>query len=1064
MYDKFSKELSIMSEELIQRNLVAAPEHMGAWEYYNIGATTLKALKEAQIIPQKNYAEFESKKPDALIIEKAHVIATIEYKQPCQLRTKKQVAAAVGQELGTARVLGAKIYIVTDGKKTYWINPLTGNPILSEDGKPLTTEFQRDSDMSIRLIHRILSSIRADNDMLCTPVPVDPLPLARQVWQDLWAVSGATPENCLYTFVEVFIFKYLSDLGVLRGMHTFDHLIAQYGANNDNEVLEVYASSVRPKIKDLFPWNPKDKTTIINGTIFVSKDDKAVDGYAAVFHKILDRFAKFGTLEKIDYDFKSKLFETFLKESISKKNWGQFFTPLKVVQSIAKMAEIRPGMHICDPACGVGKFLLEPILHDLDRYFTVEDGQLKAKIQLSGFDKGFDKDEQKTIILAKANMLIYFSALLRDHAGISAQFSELFNNTFLLQTNSILGTLSQPITDEYDLILTNPPYVMSGSSNLKEEIAKRVDLKSHYSISAMGVEGLFMEWIIRALKPGGKAFIVVPDGIMNRSNDQRLRDFIRTECEIDAVISLPLNTFFTTNKKTYIMALTKKVPVVCEGVTVKEQQTSPIFTYLCSEIGETRDMYRFDLEQNDLAAAADLYCMFRGAKDCFRTDDPRCKIVSIDAFAEGTHWSVERWWTREERIALGIEEEDRSVTPEEMGVMITDITNTLNEYRDMLLSTVQKKKEKLGFRTIYLTDQEKFTLISRGLGKNRTELQQMDTHCCTDIPVYTAAQEPVAYIARIAGKEPIMASEAAPLLSFATNGDGSAGRNFVMHKKPFYLNVDRIAVEIPDSAIDLSYVYTCIFDMKERYRFHHAFKANRHNLANVSLPIPVMENGAFDLQMQKNIALQFELIEQMKGEIQKKRNRIKEVIFHIDLKEYSMRYMPLSDVLDTVKGNSRYTRKYGKDHQGNYPVFAASSTKPLTYLDTYDYDGNYLSWSTNGFAGMVTVLKGQFSINGDRGLLIPKIDHINILYLRYILEPIFRKLAKGRRGDRGEDEFTKLYPSMISDVVVPLPVDTSGTISMEAQNEIAMMYDTMEEYRREIVGKLDALLNQHISY
>ena len=112
----------------------------------------------------------------------------------------------------------------------------------------------------------------------------------------------------------------------------------------------------------------------------------------------------------------------------------------------------------------------------------------------------------------------------------------------------------------------------------------------------------------------------------------------------------------------------------------------------------------------------------------------------------------------------------------------------------------------------------------------------------------------------------------------------------------------------------------------------------------------------------------------------------------------------------------------------------------------------------------MTVLKGQFSINGDRGLLIPKIDHINILYLRYILEPIFRKLAKGRRGDRGEDEFTKLYPSMISDVVVPLPVDTSGTISMEAQNEIAMMYDTMEEYRREIVGKLDALLNQHISY
>lgn len=74
----------------------------------------------------------------------------------------------------------------------------------------------------------------------------------------------------------------------------------------------------------------------------------------------------------------------------------------------------------------------------------------------------------------------------------------------------------------------------------------------------MGIEGLFMEWIVRALKPGKKAFIVVPDGIMNRSNDKKLRDFILGQCDIDAVISLPLNTFFTTNKKTYILALTKR--------------------------------------------------------------------------------------------------------------------------------------------------------------------------------------------------------------------------------------------------------------------------------------------------------------------------------------------------------------------------------------------------------------------------------------------------------------------------------------------------------------------------
>ena len=110
-----------MSEELIQRNLDKAPEKMGQWDYYNIGATTLKALKNAKIIPNKDYREFESKKPDALIVKKPQVIAVVEHKQPKELRTAKQIADAVAQEIGTARAIGAKIYIVTSGQKTFWI-------------------------------------------------------------------------------------------------------------------------------------------------------------------------------------------------------------------------------------------------------------------------------------------------------------------------------------------------------------------------------------------------------------------------------------------------------------------------------------------------------------------------------------------------------------------------------------------------------------------------------------------------------------------------------------------------------------------------------------------------------------------------------------------------------------------------------------------------------------------------------------------------------------------------------------------------------------------------------
>ena len=93
-----------MSEELIQKNLVEAPEKMGDWNFYNIGATTLKALKGAKIIPDRDDDEYATKKPDALIVKKPLVIAAIEYKVPAQLRTDKQI------EKGTYWSNGYNVY------------------------------------------------------------------------------------------------------------------------------------------------------------------------------------------------------------------------------------------------------------------------------------------------------------------------------------------------------------------------------------------------------------------------------------------------------------------------------------------------------------------------------------------------------------------------------------------------------------------------------------------------------------------------------------------------------------------------------------------------------------------------------------------------------------------------------------------------------------------------------------------------------------------------------------------------------------------------------------------
>jgi type I restriction-modification system DNA methylase subunit len=123
----------------------------------------------------------------------------------------------------------------------------------------------------------------------------------------------------------------------------------------------------------------------------VSKDQEAVTGYSAVFKKILLKFKEYGKLENIDYDFKSKLFESFLKESISKKNWGQFFTPLKVVRAIIEMAkdDIKPGITICDPACGVGKFLLEPLVTRLDYFYSIKEETTQSGVKEKGIKSKF---------------------------------------------------------------------------------------------------------------------------------------------------------------------------------------------------------------------------------------------------------------------------------------------------------------------------------------------------------------------------------------------------------------------------------------------------------------------------------------------------------------------------------------------------------------------------------------------------------------------------------------------------------------------------------------------------
>lgn len=140
------------------------------------------------------------------------------------------------------------------------------------------------------------------------------------------------------------------------------------------------------------------------------------DAHAMCFKNIMDEFYSYekenGKFINISKDFKSKLFETFMKNSDDKSDMGQFFTPLKIVREMVNMVTISNGMKICDPASGVGKFLLEAAANVP---FEMKNGQINSGVELYGFEKQMSGKDDITTILAKANMLIYFSKLFKDN-------------------------------------------------------------------------------------------------------------------------------------------------------------------------------------------------------------------------------------------------------------------------------------------------------------------------------------------------------------------------------------------------------------------------------------------------------------------------------------------------------------------------------------------------------------------------------------------------------------------------------------------------------------------------
>ena len=691
-----------MSEQTIQNDLYSYNVSiLDKYECLNLGATTIRNLMNSKKIRIHNVQDnVLDKKPDVLIIDKiGDIIIYQEHKVPYKLRSYNDIQKAIEQELYVAKALKAKIYIVTDGEEFIWINPLTGEYILDENGDKLTYKIKPKENQKdlIDIINRVIISIDETNNQLLKKEFVDPTDLAQKINGILKNLTFASSKMSLYTFVEVFLFKYLSDIEILKGENSFNYICNLYNNNEmtDAIVLGKYLDGPRETMKTLFPIG-NDGTSIINGKVFHVEKDQfnnyiSVDNTDMIFKQVILEFKKYedakGKFINISKDFKSKLFETFMKNSDDKSDMGQFFTPLKVVDEMVNMVDIKEGMKICDPACGVGKFLLEAIEDKIDSCYTMEDGELRKKIEIFGFDKMMSEKDDITIILAKANTLIYFSKLFKENNSLyDVQYlaNNLLNSTYKL-SKSLLGTLEKLESNKYDLIMANPPYYQS--KVMKVEANKT----GQYTLGGAGVEAMFLEWILKSLAPGGTANVVLPDGIFSNKNNKKIKQYIIDNFYLESIISLPVNTFFNTPKKTYILTVRKKSEYEIQN---NVKQKYPVFTYICNSIGETLDVYRFDDDNhNDLHEAVCKYNNYKNLKDKYNMQEPfktyfeldkKFKMIPINKFSSDESWIIENFWSQEEKIEIGLIRKKETKTVEEFIDILTNTCLMINNFKEKL--------------------------------------------------------------------------------------------------------------------------------------------------------------------------------------------------------------------------------------------------------------------------------------------------------------------------------------------------------------------------------------------
>jgi len=233
-------------------------------------------------------------------------------------------------------------------------------------------------------------------------------------------------------------------------------------------------------------------------------------------------------------DVQGDLYEHLLSEIATAGKNGQFRTPRHIIQMIVTLVDPKLGEEICDPACGTGGFLLGAYQHILTQHTSAE----QRFVGEDGIERGQAGDRLTDPRQWAALKEKTFYGYDFDTTMVRIGLMNLLLHGIDRPNLGYMDTLSKRFTerDRYDVVLANPPF--------KGSIDKG-DINEDLRLKTTKTELLFVNRMMNLLRVGGRAGVIVPDGVLfGSSNAHRaLRQLLVDECELEGIVKMPAGVF-----------------------------------------------------------------------------------------------------------------------------------------------------------------------------------------------------------------------------------------------------------------------------------------------------------------------------------------------------------------------------------------------------------------------------------------------------------------------------------------------------------------------------------------